>query len=443
MMKIHLQNFGPLHDFTFDLNNDFHVLYGKNNIGKSYAMSAIYLILKYTLQAEARSKFLNLYAKNSIIDKIINSISGSSDKKSNFEESYQELITMCLEEIFLSDLTHSYQHSYTGNFENLQSKFTNKPLCVSIDFPNRLSFAVSIQNQELAITSLTIPAKIYSDILTISKTTDFKDNSSLKKFKDEFIFKTNTFLSSIFFDFEQNFQAYFLPASRSGLYEAMSSFSSIFAELSKVRSFISSKIEIPTLPEPIADYFLNISTIKTQKQENIYQKFAHKIEQSLVNAEIIFNEDSKKLEYYNPEIQLKLNLSETSSMVSELAPMVAHLKYLMNHDEKKYKVIFIEEPEAHLHPEIQVLLTEIFSELTRHNVKIVMTTHSNYIFNKINNLVLQKATERNKMAVYHIVQTAQGSIVNPHAQPSESGIEDENFAETAEKLYQERFQILD
>jgi len=442
-MKIHLQNFGPLHNFVFDLTDDFHVLYGKNNIGKSYAMSAIYLILKHTLQAEAQSKFLNLYTQKTLIQKITDSFSGNSDEKSNFEEAYQELITTCLEEVFLSGLAHSYRHSYTINFENLQNKFTDKPLSISIDFPERLAFSIGIRNQELVITSLTIPSEIYSNIWAISEATDFEDNSSFKKFKDELIFKTNNFLSSIFLDFHQNFQIYFLPASRSGLYEAMSSFSSIFAELSKVRNLISSRIEIPTLPEPIADYFLNISTIKVQKHENIYQKFAQKIEQKLVNAEILFNEDSKKLEYYNPDIQLKLNLSETSSMVSELAPMVAHLKYLMNHDEEKYKVIFIEEPEAHLHPEIQVLLTEIFGELTQHNVKIVMTTHSNYIFNKINNLVLQKSTETGKMAIYHIVQTPQGSVINPNVKPSESGIEDENFAETAEKLYQERFQILD
>ncbi|NJL60251.1 MAG: ATP-binding protein [Desulfobacteraceae bacterium] len=33
-------------DFEIDLSKDFSIIYGKNNIGKSYAVSVVYLILK-------------------------------------------------------------------------------------------------------------------------------------------------------------------------------------------------------------------------------------------------------------------------------------------------------------------------------------------------------------------------------------------------------------
>ena len=45
-MKIIIENFGPIYKYEFDLEKDFHIIYGKNNIGKSYAISAVYLILK-------------------------------------------------------------------------------------------------------------------------------------------------------------------------------------------------------------------------------------------------------------------------------------------------------------------------------------------------------------------------------------------------------------
>jgi len=51
-MKIHIENFGPISSFSFDLEKDLHVIYGKNNIGKSYAIEVAYLLLKNILRQE-------------------------------------------------------------------------------------------------------------------------------------------------------------------------------------------------------------------------------------------------------------------------------------------------------------------------------------------------------------------------------------------------------
>ena len=59
-------------------------------------------------------------------------------------------------------------------------------------------------------------------------------------------------------------------------------------------------------------------------------------------------------------------MSEVSSMVSEIAPIVSFLKYNVGwynrsriySDKKSTPIIFIEEPEAHLHPKNQVKIME-------------------------------------------------------------------------------------
>lgn len=48
-MKFIIQNFGPIKRFEYDLNKDMIVTYGNNNIGKSYAMQVVYLLLKVFL----------------------------------------------------------------------------------------------------------------------------------------------------------------------------------------------------------------------------------------------------------------------------------------------------------------------------------------------------------------------------------------------------------
>jgi predicted ATPase len=107
-------------------------------------------------------------------------------------------------------------------------------------------------------------------------------------------------------------------------------------------------------------------------------------------------------------------------------------------DFRFYSILFIEEPEAHLHPKIQVQLMEIFAELTKVGVKVVMTTHSNYMFNKLSNMLLKKEIEVDKVGSYHLVMTDKGSVVNPDMQATEEGMEDHNFVDTAEELYNER-----
>jgi predicted ATPase len=49
-MLIKIRNFGPIKEFDFDLDKDLIAIFGKNNIGKSYAISASYLLIKNLLQ---------------------------------------------------------------------------------------------------------------------------------------------------------------------------------------------------------------------------------------------------------------------------------------------------------------------------------------------------------------------------------------------------------
>lgn len=156
-----------------------------------------------------------------------------------------------------------------------------------------------------------------------------------------------------------------------------------------------------------------------------------------------------------------MDLSFTSSMISEITPIVAYLKYILRHEAYRMEhtstgyrpvpywhlppsLIFIEEPEAHLHPEVQVKLMDFFARLTKFNVKIVMTSHSNYMFNKLSNILLTNDLEPGKVGSYLMRVTPEGSVMDLAAmQAEEEGIADENFVDIAEQLYNERLQAYD
>ena len=50
-------------------------------------------------------------------------------------------------------------------------------------------------------------------------------------------------------------------------------------------------------------------------------------------------------------------------------------------------MLIIDEPEAHLHPEMQVEFTRFLASVVRSGVRIVMTTHSEWVLEELANLV--------------------------------------------------------
>ena len=78
-----------------------------------------------------------------------------------------------------------------------------------------------------------------------------------------------------------------------------------------------------------------------------------------------------------------LPLMNASSMVSEIAPVVLYLRHVVSPGE----VLVIEEPESHLHPAMQVEFTRHLAAAVRAGVRVMITTHSEWILDELANLV--------------------------------------------------------
>ena len=70
-------------------------------------------------------------------------------------------------------------------------------------------------------------------------------------------------------------------------------------------------------------------------------------------------------------------------MVSELAPLVLFLRGLVNPGD----TLIIEEPEAHLHPGAQADMAVILARMVRAGVRVIITTHSDWLLQEIGNLI--------------------------------------------------------
>ena len=97
-----------------------------------------------------------------------------------------------------------------------------------------------------------------------------------------------------------------------------------------------------------------------------------------------------------------LPLMHTSSMVSELAPVVLYLRHVV----QPGNVLIIEEPESHLHPAAQVEFTRQLAKLVQQGYRVVITTHSEWILEELANVVQRSQLPPEELSTVSISDAA-------------------------------------
>ncbi len=72
---------------------------------------------------------------------------------------------------------------------------------------------------------------------------------------------------------------------------------------------------------------------------------------------------------------IRVPIHRASSMVTEIAPMVAFLRAYVDIGD----LLIVEEPEAHLHPAAQQKMAAMLAYLVRQGIRVLITTHSHYM----------------------------------------------------------------
>lgn len=454
-MRIKITNFGPIKEFEFDFSNKLIVTYGDNNIGKSYAMQIVYLLFKKIKDITEFGETINLlvYIKKTRLDRFkeIESVAQLFENtvdENKLGKKIETTVFKFIADNVIGDFKNSCYNTF-GNFDDILKK--NPHICISTD-EFYMDFDLKEEEINGSITGLKILISNDGSVLGDNKLEFCIDISStgenIRQQIADRLAQVHTHI--IFTILNQVGQVYFMPASRTGIYSGMSAFGSIVAELSKRRSDFTSKIELPGISEPISDYFISLSSISNndkfdKNMDNVIKACCDKIEDSILLGQVTFDSRKNSLMYAPNNMETQLTMAEVSSMVSEVSPIVAFLKYIIvkkqSLSSENRGILFIEEPEAHLHPNNQIKLMEILTELTNAGITLVMSSHSNYVFNKLNNLVLSGKLDYHIYQPIYLEKGAEGSISKP-MHIDECGADDENFIDVSEALYNEREQII-
>lgn len=492
--NIEIENFGPISEGKISIK-PLTIFIGANNSGKSYASMLIRSITKspsfpMELGLSGRNKswrFLSYfilekmeehdyYGLNDILRCFLDDFKKQKVKrikipKKPLENIVNDILEYLYGKILQKELVYSFASPLKDLIRDGNDSFKIKINGLSIEYKEN-NFKIIEYPKMDSIFNDDKKRRRISRIELIKETDeDVTFNFSIPSaYFDDFISEKNTiekedfiisFLIKPIIDFcvfrildDLPHDSYYMPAARSGILQGHKVFTASMIKLST--RFGIEKIDIPTFSGVVADFIASILELPSERGQ--FYDLAEEFSKEIIKGDIIVEYSAK--EYNYPEIKykqgnMKIPLHRSSSTVSELAPLFLYLKYIVNRN----SVLIIEEPEAHLHPKNQLILANFLVKLVRNGIKVIITTHSDYLIDKFNNFILISKLEQDKflkkynygkndflkedeVGVYLFDSDDEhgGNRITP-IEINEDGISEESFTEVMNTLYDETDKI--
>lgn len=186
----------------------------------------------------------------------------------------------------------------------------------------------------------------------------------------------------------------YLPASRTGImltYPQLLN-KSIYKSYSQFFSGTDETSTVLTLP--YVNFLQLIVEFETSRKPNKkFQDLIDFMESEMTQGKLQVRKEFVPVIKYQPNgVNKELPLYVSSSIVSELSPLLLLLKSNIN-----FKAIIIEEPEAHLHPELQKKMAQLIIRMMNFGIPVWITTHSDTILQHLNNMIKLEKNKKRKL----------------------------------------------
>lgn len=122
-----------------------------------------------------------------------------------------------------------------------------------------------------------------------------------------------------------------------------------------------------------------------QKFNGPYYEFAKQIETGILHGEVKITRNGD-VEFVpdNAVRSRHLPIHMASSIVKTMSSLVIYLKHIAQRGD----LLIIDEPEMNFHPDVQITLIRLLSMLSKKGLRLIVSTHSDYIIREVNNLIM-------------------------------------------------------
>ncbi len=467
-VEIAVKNFGPITDATIDLR-PLTVFVGPSNTGKTYFSTLIYA-LQGISAGFSRLPLPNIFRDVARIN--YGSRKGLAAAFMSSEEEARDIVSKLETSgrpFGFSDLPQEIRKLAEQSLED--PKFLGRDLedelgrCFDIASISKLIQQTDNQTNEMEIVLETREESQDLWNFNITKTAKFDSavdgylNKNIVFFTGKENFGFEEFLKhcpEIFPGLEiKKRERYYLPAARSGIMQSHRVIASSLVG-GATRAGLT-PLAVPTFSGVIADFMQRLILYnETVKGDDRVSYLADALESNVLEGQILMNPvpgGYPEFLYHPKKVEEDVRLTRVSSMVSELAPLVLLLRGGIHPGD----LLIIEEPEAHLHPGAQTDIALTLAGLVRAGVRVVVTTHSDWLLKEIANLIRIGDLKRKGEPKVQTMAPAQwllpaevgtwwfqkDGIVKHIPFDSTEGIEPKDYEEVAYKLYDRSVNLQD
>ena len=455
-IQIAVENFGPIEKAEIDLR-PLTVFVGESNTGKTYLSALIYALYQ---SFEGFSRFPWSYRASSYLNFTYRSRNRSPEAPDELDEEILETLEKLntpRRSFKFSDLPKKMRDwlesslKKAGTFEDeLQRCFDLESISELIRFNggarNELRISLKVYEEDRLLWAFDMHNSGSNSTVDGAVNGDMVLKSGHGKESDEETLDLVDLVALLRVSRGGTPESYYLPAARGGIVQSRGIIvSSLIDRVTRIG--LEHLPAVPTFSGTIADFLKHIIDYKERGgalSEMI--DIAEELEDEVLRGKIVVQQLTttgyQELLYQPRQSERALRMSQSSSMVSELAPLVLFLRGIIRPGD----TLIIEEPESHLHPGAQTKIALTIAGLVRSGVRVIITTHSDWLLEQIGNLVregevmklgnnkTEPATWLTKEEVgawWFRTDTPVKEITFEHI----AGIEPEEYGEVAEELY--------
>ncbi len=144
------------------------------------------------------------------------------------------------------------------------------------------------------------------------------------------------------------------------------------------------------------DYTRSISELRKQKSEIYDDGLADEIS-ALMEGH--YRSSGDDIEFRSTARRGRRRFSIPLHLASSSARGLSDLYFFLRHVARRDHLLIIDEPEGHLDTANQVLLARLLARLVRTGLKVLVTTHSDYLVKELNNLVMLSSSFKRKTEI--------------------------------------------
>ena len=469
-LTVDIRNFGPIKKASISLK-PLTIFSGPNNSGKSYAALLLHSIVSAYSSPRKRYRLSDIhyrklhkmnYNLTSSMDKILSFIKTGKDGEipgDIIETVAREYLTSNAKNVLRPKIERNFGDASDKLVRTGQRSFSVKIAVndgIEICMHRKKNAVVKCRNIQLK-RGITFQDEKRRQVAAMY---DHSDNHSLieldpaepKRSQALDVFFHLTHDISRHMGSELPSASYYLPAARSGILQGHRA---ITAGIINNATYAGVEgMTIPTMAGAASDFISSI--IEMSPSAGPFNDIARSLEETILDGKIS-HATSARTRF--PTITYDHNnstmpLHRTSSTVSELATLVLYLKHVVREGD----LVILEEPEAHLHPEAQMILAHHIVKMIRKGLNVLITTHSlfvqgllsQFLMSGKNNAVTSKKLDfdrhdyllEDEVAPYTFaVSDKGGSITRSTKFSADNGISLDEFAKVIEKLHRRRMII--